>query len=117
MFQLSAEQFANLRSQFVTSNVGRGGRRYAPYAFTEQGVAMLSSVLNSQRATGRVVAFVGGELAAVTPKPTPPSRQGSTAWANAGSQVGHANFLIFRLPVMDSKCTDCLQMKLSRSSL
>jgi hypothetical protein len=34
----------------VTSNVGRGGRRYAPYAFTEQGVAMLSSVLNSPRA-------------------------------------------------------------------
>jgi hypothetical protein len=38
-----------LRSQFVTSN-GRGGRRYAPYAFTEQGVAMLSSVLRSRRA-------------------------------------------------------------------
>ena len=37
-------------SQFVTSNAGRGGRRYAPYAFTEQGVAMLSSVLNSPRA-------------------------------------------------------------------
>ena len=50
MFQLDAEEFAALRSQFVTSNVGRGGRRYAPYAFTEQGVAMLSSVLNSPRA-------------------------------------------------------------------
>ena len=50
MFQLSAEEFANLRSQFVTSSSGYGGRRYAPYAFTEQGVAMLSSVLNSQRA-------------------------------------------------------------------
>jgi hypothetical protein len=62
MFQLTAEEFAtlrfqygtsNLRSQIVTSNenpAGRGGRRYAPYAFTEQGVAMLSSVLNSERA-------------------------------------------------------------------
>jgi ORF6N domain len=40
MFQLDTEEFANLRSQFVTSNAGRGGRRYAPYAFTEQGVAM-----------------------------------------------------------------------------
>jgi ORF6N domain len=56
MFQLSAEEFANLRSQFVISssgtgtNAGYGGRRYAPYAFTEQGVAMLSSVLSSERA-------------------------------------------------------------------
>ena len=50
MFQLSTEEWDSLRSQFVTSNGGRGGRRYAPYAFTEQGVAMLSSVLNSPRA-------------------------------------------------------------------
>src|SRR3989442_4777758 len=70
MFQLSAEEIAYLRSQFVTSNrqtieskaiasnwsqfvTGsnkRGGVRYRPYAFTEQGVAMLSSVLNSERA-------------------------------------------------------------------
>jgi len=50
MFQLDADEWKSLRSQFVTSNVGRGGRRYAPYAFTEQGVAMLSSVLNSSRA-------------------------------------------------------------------
>lgn len=50
MFQLDAQEWASLRSQFMTSNTGRGGRRYAPYAFTEQGVAMLSSVLNSPRA-------------------------------------------------------------------
>ena len=50
MFQLSGEEFAALRSQTVTSNTGRGGRRTAPYAFTEQGVAMLSSVLSSPRA-------------------------------------------------------------------
>ncbi len=50
MFQLTAKEVACLRSQFATSNKGRGGRRYAPYAFTEQGVAMLSTVLNSERA-------------------------------------------------------------------
>lgn len=50
MFQLDAEEFMALRSQSVTSNSGRGGRRYAPYAFTEQGVAMLSSVLSSPQA-------------------------------------------------------------------
>jgi site-specific DNA recombinase len=48
MLQLTKEEFISLRSQIVTSN--RGGRRYLPYAFTEQGVAMLSSVLNSNRA-------------------------------------------------------------------
>jgi hypothetical protein len=50
MFELSAAEWTALRSQSVTSKPGRGGRRYAPYAFTEQGVAMLSSVLNSDRA-------------------------------------------------------------------
>ena len=51
MFQLSAEEDTFLRSQFVISKTpGRGGRRYRPYAFTEHGVAMLSSVLNSPRA-------------------------------------------------------------------
>lgn len=47
---LSAKEWTDLRSQFVTSNPQRGGRRYPPYAFTEQGVAMLSSALNSPRA-------------------------------------------------------------------
>jgi hypothetical protein len=50
MFQLNAAERAALRSQIVISKIGRGGRRYAPYAFTEQGVAMLSSVINSERA-------------------------------------------------------------------
>ncbi|MBV9243023.1 MAG: ORF6N domain-containing protein [Acidobacteria bacterium] len=49
-FQLTGEEHETLRSQFATSKIGRGGRRYMPYVFTEQGVAMLSSVLNSQRA-------------------------------------------------------------------
>ncbi|MFN8637406.1 MAG: ORF6N domain-containing protein [Chloroflexota bacterium] len=66
MFQLTKEEYDQLRSQTVTSNgssrddtvpfsraassSGRGGRRYRPYAFTEQGIAMLSSILNSPRA-------------------------------------------------------------------
>lgn len=50
MVQLNKEEAAALRSQTATSNTGRGGRRYAPYVFTEQGVAMLSSVLRSKRA-------------------------------------------------------------------
>lgn len=51
MFQLSTKEFNNWRSQFVTSNSSdKMGLRYAPYAFTEHGVAMLSSVLNSKRA-------------------------------------------------------------------
>jgi hypothetical protein len=49
MFQLTAKEYANLRSQTVTSR-SWGGRRTPPYAFTEQGVAMLSSVLRSERA-------------------------------------------------------------------
>ena len=48
MFRLSDEEFRHLRSQLVISSWG--GRRYQPYAFTEQGVAMLSSVLRSERA-------------------------------------------------------------------
>ena len=51
MFQLTEAEAETLRSQSVISNEDRrGGRRYRPYAFTEQGVAMLSSVLRSQRA-------------------------------------------------------------------
>jgi hypothetical protein len=49
MFRLSREEFADLRSQIGISSRG-GGRRFPPYAFTEQGVAMLSSVLRSGRA-------------------------------------------------------------------
>ena len=49
MFQLTSQEVAILRSQFVTSSQW-GGRRYPPYAFSEQGIAMLSSILNSPRA-------------------------------------------------------------------
>ncbi len=51
MFELTKEEFKKWRSQFVTSNSSnKMGLRYAPYVFTEQGVAMLSSVLNSSKA-------------------------------------------------------------------
>jgi hypothetical protein len=50
VFQLTAEEHEALRSQTVTSKSSRGGRRYAPYAFTEHGAIMAASVLNSPRA-------------------------------------------------------------------
>ena len=50
MFQLTKEEFENWKSQFAASNQDKMGLRRRPYAFTEQGVAMLSSVLNSERA-------------------------------------------------------------------
>jgi hypothetical protein len=50
MFQMSKEEFQNWRSQFVTSNSDKMGLRYAPFCFTEQGVTMLSCILNSKTA-------------------------------------------------------------------
>ena len=50
MFQLTMQEYEALRSQFGISKLGKGGRRYMPYVFTENGVAMLSSVLNSEKA-------------------------------------------------------------------
>jgi len=50
MFQLTQDEWNNLRSQIVTSSYNHGGNRYLPYAFTEQGVAMLATVLKSQKA-------------------------------------------------------------------
>jgi len=50
MLQLTKEEFDSLRFQNGTSKESRGGRRFMPYAFTEQGIAMLSSVLQSEQA-------------------------------------------------------------------
>lgn len=50
MFVMTTNEFENWRSQFVTSNDDKQGLRYAPFCFTENGVAMLSSVLNSEQA-------------------------------------------------------------------
>jgi phage regulator Rha-like protein len=50
MFQLTEKEHRVLRSQIVTSNAGRGGRRYPPYAFTEHGAIMAATVLNSPKA-------------------------------------------------------------------
>ena len=50
MFQLTPKEAESLRCQFGTSNEGRGGRRYLPFAFTEHGAFMLANVLNSERA-------------------------------------------------------------------
>jgi hypothetical protein len=58
MFKLNEREAKFLRSQFVTSKDSRGGRQYYPYAFTEQGIAMLSSVLNSERAIDANIAIM-----------------------------------------------------------
>ncbi len=50
MFEMTTEELSHWRSQFVTSNADKMGLRYPPFCFTEQGVAMLSSVLNSETA-------------------------------------------------------------------
>lgn len=50
MFEMNKEELANWRSQIATSNAEKMGLRYAPFCFTEQGVAMLSTVLNSEKA-------------------------------------------------------------------
>jgi hypothetical protein len=56
MFKLSKSEFKNLRSQFVTAKYSK--RRFYPYVFTEQGVAMLSSVINSERAIQVNIAII-----------------------------------------------------------
>lgn len=61
-FQLTEKEFNGLRSQFVTSNK-RGGRRYLPYVFTEQGVSMLSAVLKSDTAVEVSLKIIDGFVA------------------------------------------------------
>ncbi|MFN5168798.1 MAG: ORF6N domain-containing protein [Cyclobacteriaceae bacterium] len=63
MFQLTKDEWQNLRSQFASSSLsagkaGWGGSRYPPFAFTEQGVAMLSGILNSPRAVETNIAIM-----------------------------------------------------------
>ena len=58
LFQLSPEEWAHLRSQFVTSKIGRGGRRHPPYAFTEHGAVMAATILRSQRAVAMSILVV-----------------------------------------------------------
>jgi len=58
MFRLTKKEVDSLRFQIETSNKGRGGRRYLPYIFTQEGVAMLSSVLNSPRAIAVNIAIM-----------------------------------------------------------
>jgi hypothetical protein len=58
MFQLSTSEWSALRSRTVISKSGSGGRRYAPYAFTRQGVAMLSTVPGSERAIATIMSAI-----------------------------------------------------------
>ena len=57
-FQLTREEFENLKSQFVTSSSGHGGRRKLPWAFTEHGAIMVATILNSPRAVEMSVFIV-----------------------------------------------------------
>jgi hypothetical protein len=75
MFQLNKEEAAALRSQIATSNTGRGGRRYAPYVFAEQGMAMLSSVLRSKGAIAVNIEDHAG-LQVLGPPTRPPPTHG-----------------------------------------
>ena len=60
MFELTKGEYSSLRSQFVTLEVGRGKySKYLPFAFTEQGVAMLSTVLNSKTAIASNINYAG----------------------------------------------------------
>ena len=58
MFQITRREAESLTSQTAMSKPGRGGRRTLPYVFTEQGVAMLSTVLNSERAINVNIAII-----------------------------------------------------------
>jgi len=66
MFQLTGEEATNLRCQIRASGSGYGGRRYLPYAFTEHGVAMLSTALHSPRAVQMSIFIVRAFVAGVT---------------------------------------------------
>jgi len=58
MFQLNKEEYENLKSQIATSSLEHGGRRYMPYAFTEEGIYMLATVLNSKVAVQTNIAII-----------------------------------------------------------
>lgn len=58
MFRLNSKEDKSLRSQIVMSKIGRGGRRYFPFVFTEQGITMLSSVLKSEQAISVNIAII-----------------------------------------------------------
>ena len=86
MFQLTEQELRDLRSQSVISKprLGRGGRRSPPYAFSEQGVAMLSSVLRSERAIAVNIAIMRAFAACVSwHQRMPSSSDNSTIWSDA----------------------------------
>ena len=85
MFQVAAEEMDSLRFQFGTSNIGRGGRRYLPYAFTEQGVAMLSSVLRSERAVQVNIAIMRGVC--FSARPADSGQRSGPAHSDPGREV------------------------------
>jgi hypothetical protein len=87
MFRLTADEWDGLRFQIATSKKSRGGRRYLPYAFTEQGVAMLSSVSRSERAAGERGAF--SSVLAVDSRGKRPAMDADLADTARADQSGH----------------------------
>ena len=92
MFQLTKDEAAALRSQSARSKEGRGGRRYAPYVFTEQGVAMLSSVLRSKRAVAVNIAIMRAfvELRRATTSYTAITRRLEDLERETGAKLGRS---------------------------
>ncbi len=91
MFQLTNVEDSILRSQIATSKTGRGGRRYAPFVFTEQGVAMLSSVLKSERAIQVNIAIM-------------------RVFVNLREILGNSKELEQRLQDLENKCSSNFQV-------
>ena len=81
MFQLTDMEWTVLRSRIVIPTSSRGGRRFAPYVFTEQGVAMLSSVLGSERAIAAILSAIRQLM-----NPPQPKRRGIGFTAKIGGE-------------------------------
>lgn len=96
MFQLTKEEFNIWRSQTVMSKSDQKGLRYPPYAFTEQGVAMLSSVLKSERAIEIIQIFIIHGFSKMEYRITnPPDRRAGTEYRISKCLVFYNSFYIF----------------------
>jgi hypothetical protein len=92
MFQLTEEEATRLRSQTVTLKMGRGQhRKCLPHAFTEQGVAMLSSVLRSRRARGVLSGAEEVDIVGKTPDPSRTLLRFHAGTSNLRSQIATLN--------------------------
>ena len=91
LFQSVADEVTILRSQTVISSLGHGGRRYRPYAFSEQGIAMLSSVLRSRRRFG---SMSSGWMGLTRARP-PPVRAAAPPLSTSLTRAGSSSTVTF----------------------